>query len=151
MIVADAKTIVTQSIAQALERMAFLDVLPYLDMPPTPAQFALAEIRFGGSVTGSIQVVTGLDFACELASNMGLVEQPSEYQCLDAIKELVNVTCGLVLPLLATPDTDVFDLSIPQAVPCDESMDWTRWTRQDDVVVLDVGGYPVAARLNLRS
>jgi hypothetical protein len=151
MIAADAKNLVTQSLAQALERMAFLDVLPYQETPRVPAQFTLAEIRFAGTVTGSIQVAAGIEFARELAANMGLLDQPSEYQCLDAIKELVNVTCGLVLPMLATPDTDVFDLSIPQAVPCDESTDWNRWIRQDNVVVLDVGGYPVAARLNLRS
>jgi CheY-specific phosphatase CheX len=151
MIASEAKTVITQSLSQALERMAFLDVLQYPEIPLVPAQFVLAEIRFAGSVTGSIQVAASLEFARELASNMGLLDHPSEYQCLDAIKELVNVTCGLVLPLLATPDADVFDLSIPQAVPCDESTDWTLWIRQDDVVVLDVGGYPVAARLNLRS
>jgi len=150
MIAAEAKSIVTQSLAQALERMAFLDVLLYPELPLVPAQFALAEIRFAGSVTGSIQVATSLDFARELACTMGLLDHPTEEQCLDAIRELVNVTCGLVLPLLATPDADVFDLSIPQAVPCDESTDWSQWIRQDDVVVLDVGGHPVAARLHLR-
>ncbi len=152
MTVVEAKAIVLQSFAKALERMAFLDVMPCAEIPPAPAQFALAEIRFAGPTCGSIQVAASLDFAGELASNMGLVDHPTEYQCLDAIKELVNVSCGLVLPLLATPpDRDVFDLSIPQAVPCDQSTDWTLWIQQDDVVVLEVGGYPVAARLNLRS
>lgn len=151
MIIADAKAIITQSLAQALERMAFLDVLPFLEPPPVPARFALAEIRFGGSETGMIQVAASLELARELACNMGLLDQPTEEQCLDAIRELVNVTCGLVLPLLATPDADVFDLSIPQAVPCNESGNWSQWIQQNDVVVLDVGGHPVAARLHLGS
>jgi hypothetical protein len=151
MIATEAKTIVTQCIAQAVERMAFLDVLPFQETPPVPAEFALAEIRFKGAVSGCIQVAAGLDFACELAGCMGLMEHPSEFQCLDALKELVNVTCGLVLPLLATPDADVFEMSIPQAVPCGESADWNRWIQQDDVALLDIGGYPVAARLNLNA
>lgn len=151
MIVSEAKTIITQSLAQALERMAFLDVLPYSEIPPVPTRFALAEIRFGGLIAGSIQVAASFEFARELACNMGLLDCPNEEQCLDAIRELVNVTSGLILPLLATPETDIFDLSIPQAVPCDESMDWNRWIQQDDVVVLEVGGYPIAARLNIRT
>jgi len=56
MIVADAKTLITQSIAQSLERMAFLDVLPCLEMPGVPAAFVLAEIQFTGSISGAIQV-----------------------------------------------------------------------------------------------
>jgi hypothetical protein len=151
MIAAEAKTILAQYLAQALERMAFLDALPFVETPPVPARFALADIRFAGSVSGFIQVAAGLDFARELAANMGLLEQPTEEQCLDAIRELVNVTCGLILPLLASPDSDVFDLSIPQAVPCDESTDWSRWIQEDDVIVLDVGGHAVAGRLHLRS
>jgi|WetSurMetagenome_2_1015567.scaffolds.fasta_scaffold766682_2 hypothetical protein len=151
MIVADAKTLITQSLAQAMGRMAYLEVQPCLETPPAPARLALAEIRFAGSVTGSVQVMASFDFARELACTIGLLDHPTEEQCLDAIRELVNVSCGLILPLLATPDTDVFDLSIPQAIPCDESTDWNRWILQDDVVVLDVDGHPIAARLNLRS
>jgi hypothetical protein len=150
MIAADAKTLMTQSLAQALERMAFLDVLPCLEVPVVPAEFVLAEIRFSGTVTGAIQIATGLDFARELARNIGLLEDPDQEQCLDALRELVNVACGLVLPLLATPDADVFDVSIPRARACDESQDWSRWIHSDDGIVLDVGGFPVAARLSIQ-
>jgi hypothetical protein len=138
MTVVEAKAIVVQSFAKALERMAFLDVMPYPEIPPAPTQFALAEIRFGGPAFGSIQVAAGFDFARELASNMGLLDQPTEYQCLDAIKELVNVTSGLVLPLLATPDMDVSFVT-PRRSYDQSGLDL--WIR-GDVVVLEVGGYP---------
>ncbi len=151
MIVDETKTIVTQSIAQALERMAFLDVLPCLETPPAPNRILRAEIDFTGSMDGSIHVVAGLDFARELAGNMGLLDQPTEEQCTDALRELVNVTCGLVLPLLTTPEADVFNVSIPRVHPADGSMDWDQWIQRDDVAVLDVVEHPVAVCLNLIS
>lgn len=151
MIVSEAKTIVTQSVAQALERMAFLDVLPCLETPPAPDRIRLAEIRFSGSVDGSIQIMAGLDFARELAGNMGLLDQPTETQCVDALRELVNITCGLVLPLLATPETDVFNVSIPHVQSADESRNWNQWIRREEVAVLDVVGHPVAVCLDANS
>ena len=149
MIVTDAGILITRALAQALERMAFLDVLPCPESPEMPTDCIQAEIRFHGSVSGSIQIAAGLAFARELASNMGLMEGPTEFHCLDAVGELVNVTCGLVLPMLARPDADVFDVSIPQAFPCKESAGGNRWIRRDDAVVLLVGEHPIAVRLIL--
>jgi hypothetical protein len=151
MIIAETKMIVTQSFAQAIERMAFLDVLPCLETPLVPADFLRAEIQFHGPMDGAVQIVAGMDFARELVSNMGLIDHPTEEQCLDALKELVNVTCGLVLPLVATPDMDQFDVTIPHDVSDNELINWSRWIQQEDVAVLDVGGYPVAVRLILES
>ncbi len=152
MITADSKTLVTQSFAQAIERMAFLDVLPCLETPSVPAGgILLAEIRFRGPAVGAVQIAAGMDFAGELVANMGLIDHPTEEQCLDALKELVNVTCGLVLPLLAPPDLDQFDVTIPHDLTNNEIIDWSRWIRQEDVAVLDVGGYPIGLRLVLES
>jgi hypothetical protein len=63
------------------------------------------------------------------------------------MKELVNVTCGLVLPMLADSKDDVFDVTVPHLTGSKERVYWQEFVESIDAVVLDVEGFSVATRL----
>ena len=152
---AEMKTagIVTVAITQALEKMAFLMVLPFDEEEELalPSVVITADINFTGPVSGTIRTAAGVDFARMLAENMSGMNELTEEQCIDAMKELVNVTCGLVLPMITVSEEDVFNITVPHLTPTEDRMDWDEFISQDDVTVLNVEGLPVATRLIIYS
>ncbi|MCK5173962.1 MAG: chemotaxis protein CheX [Planctomycetes bacterium] len=146
----DTINIVTEAISQALEKMAFLDAEPFDEESEAPSVIITADIDFSGPVSGTIRMVAGIDFAQTLAENISGMFELTEEQCADAVKELVNVTCGLVLPMIAASEADVFDLTVPHLSKSEDRMDWDDFVSQDEVTVLNVEGHAVATRLILR-
>lgn len=146
----DTINIVTEAMSQALEKMAFLDTEPFDEESEAPSVIITADIDFSGPVNGTIRMVAGVDFAQTLAENISGMFELTEEQCADAVKELVNVTCGLVLPMIAASEADVFDLTVPHLARSEDRVDWDDFVSQDEVTVLNVEGHAVATRLILR-
>jgi chemotaxis protein CheY-P-specific phosphatase CheC len=146
----DTINIVTEAISQALEKMAFLDAEPFGEESEAPSVIITADIDFSGPVSGTIRMAAGVDFAQTLAENISGMFDLTEEQCEDAVKELVNVTCGLVLPMIATSEADVFDLTVPHLAKSEDRLDWDHFVSQDEVTVLNVEGHAVATRLILK-
>ena len=142
-------SIVVEALSVALEKMAFLDVVAAEASAPHPHVVITAEIHFAGPVTGILRIASGIEFACVLAENMAVVDELTEHQCIDAMKELVNVTCGLILPMLSTSETDVFDVTVPDLTRSEEREHWEQFLQEPDAVAVDVEQHPVAARLIL--
>lgn len=147
MTVIETTAIIKEAVAQALEKMAFLIVMPPEDDLPVPEITITAEISFSGPICGTIRTSAGIDFAKVLAENISGMTELTEAQCIDVLKELVNVTCGLVLPMIATDETDVFDLTVPELIRTEEKLHWDQFISQDDVTVLNIEGWPLATRL----
>lgn len=147
----ETTNIVTEAMSQALEKMAFLDAEPTDEKPQTPSITITAEINFSGPIKGTIRTAVGIEFARTLAENISGMEELTEEQCIDAVQELVNVTCGLVLPMIATSEADVFDLTVPHLTRSEEREHWNDFIEEKDVTVLDVEGQPVATRLIINS
>ena len=145
----DTIDIVTEAISQALEKMAFLDSEPFDEESEAPSIIITADIDFSGPISGTIRTVAGIDFAQALAENMSGMQEMTEDECIDAIKELVNVTCGLVLPMIAASEADVFDLTVPHLARSEDRVEWDDFVSQEDVTVLNVEGHAVATRLIL--
>ena len=146
----DTIDIVTEAISQALEKMAFLDAEPFDEESEAPSVIITTDIDFNGPISGTIRMVAGTDFAQTLAENISGMFELTEEQCVDAIKELVNVTCGLVLPMIASSEADVFDLTVPHLAKSEDRMEWDDFVSQEDVTVLNVEGHAVASRLILK-
>ena len=146
----DTINIVTEAISQALEKMAFLDAEPFDEEYEAPSVIITADIDFSGPISGTIRMVAGVDFAQTLAENISGMFELNEEQCEDAVKELVNVTCGLVLPMIAASEADVFDLTVPHLAKSEDRMDWDDFVSQDEVTVLNVEGHAVATMLILK-
>lgn len=146
MTVIETTAIIKEAVSQALEKMAFLIVMPPEDLPAPPITIT-AEISFSGPISGTIRTAAGIDFAKVLAENISGMTELTEAQCIDVLKELVNVTCGLVLPMITTDETDVFDLTVPELTRTEERLHWDQFISQDDVTVLNIEGWPLATRL----
>jgi len=142
--------ILTEVLTQALEKMAFLTVGPVDEEMTVPDQTVLAQMSFTGPKNGTIQILAGTEFAELLARNIGALDQADEENGYDALKELCNVTCGLLLPAMACSQKDVFDVTVPKVEPSGKAPKWEQFIEQPDCIVSNVEGYAVASRLIMK-
>jgi CheY-specific phosphatase CheX len=100
---------------RVFEDLGFMLPTLELDSEQAAAGFHSAvSVNFRGPMKGTLLVSINGDILPTLASNMlGEDEFPSALQQEDALKELANVICGNLLPMIAGPAA-VFDLSEPQ-------------------------------------
>ncbi len=145
----DTMTRITDALAEALETMAFMEILPLEDDLPVPKELFLTEIDFMGPQSGSIHILAGREFAEVLAENIAALDEVTEAERRDALKELINVTCGLIIPVMAADMSDVFDLTIPAIHDC--SPGWDTFVSDGDTCVLNADGHLIAARLTLHN
>lgn len=143
-------TMLTDSLAQSLETMAFLTTMPLEEDMPAPKKAVWAEISFTGPKNGTIQILAGLDFCRILAENICALIEVSDETCYDALKELSNVTCGLLLPILASSQADVFDVTVPAVKTGDDSPGWDEFVEQPNSYILNIEGFLVATRLIMK-
>ena len=107
-------------------------------------------MTFAGEMSGTIALALPQGMCDEIAANvMGLdPDEVGDEHRADAVKEVLNVTCGNVLTALAG-EKPVFDLSIPQVEPIDAD-GWAKLAADDDVAGVQVDDYPVLLRLSLK-
>ena len=141
------KNILEEAISEALEKMAFLTLLPMDEEIAAPQETILTYIRFVGPHNGTFLILTGQEMGKILAENFGAVCEADDESSSDALKELVNVTCGLLLPFLADSSEDVFDVTVPETVKGQDSPKWQEFISDDDTFVLNVEGHLIAVRL----
>ena len=145
----ETSTMLAEALTQALETMAFLCNIPPEEDMAAPQNTVLAQISFKGPKTGSIRILAGRDFAGVLAQNIGALEQADDETAYDAMKELSNVTCGLLLPMIGSSPADVFNMSIP-TVQCGQAAPvWDEFTSAADCLILNIEGFMVAATLTM--
>jgi CheY-specific phosphatase CheX len=143
--------LLTDSLAQALETMAFWDVMSPDEDSTIPEKTILGQISFTGSKAGTIEMLAGMEFTRTLAENFAALDDADEESCLDALKELCNVVCGLLLPMLASSDTDVFDIAVPTIDNSDNLSGWNEFIQGANCRVLNIEGHLVAVRVVVKS
>jgi len=94
-------------------------------------------------------MLTGADFGKLLAENIAAIDQADEKQALDAIKELSNVTCGLLLPEIPEKSSDVFDVTVPTVKTGSDSPEWNGFLQDKDSLLLNAEGYAIAVKLRM--
>ena len=146
----ETNTILSEALCKALETMAFMIAEPPEQQSDVPAESYLARMHFEGPVSGTIEILAGCELTRSLAMNISGDEQAEQDKSVDALKELLNVTCGLLLPLLPSLPTDTFEFTVPELVSTGDAEHWQQFVTQDDVVVLDVSGELLATRLTVR-
>jgi CheY-specific phosphatase CheX len=109
---------------RVFEDLGFMLPTSELDPEQEDAAFhSAASIGFSGPMRGRLVVAINGDILPTLVSNMlGEDGAPSALQQEDALKELANVICGNLLPLIAGPAA-VFDLEEPQVRAGEDSQD----------------------------
>src|SRR4051794_30613834 len=100
-------------LAEALETMAFISIEPAFDQTActNPLQVLL---NFSGSVSGQLSLCAPPALGMAIAANLAAVEPEavSAEQAADALRELANVTAGLLLRQVCTAE-EMPQLRIP--------------------------------------
>ena len=141
------------SLVQAMETMAF--ATPTLADPslfPSPDSFQVS-MPFAGPICGTVEMVASERIGIGLAANILATtpEDPAAQRyAKDALKELLNVTCGLLLPTLVPKESAAtpFRMTLPQLAFFDCQTQWQAFAAASDTCVLDVEGRLIALRVN---
>jgi chemotaxis protein CheY-P-specific phosphatase CheC len=143
----DTSDILVEALTQALETSAFLTVMPSQEQPDPPQRFFQVQMHFKGPACGTLQIVAGFELGRILAQNIMGAESTDDDIAIDAIKELANVTCGLLFPMLVSSEDDLFDATLPEVQEFKDSEQWESLTRQNGAIILDVEGLPILVSL----
>jgi CheY-specific phosphatase CheX len=143
----DTENVITEALVEATETMAFLTMIPLEEEFVIPEKTVLAEMGFKGPKSGLIQILADIDFCRILAENIGALSEADDKACYDAIGELVNVVCGLVLPSMASSRTDVFEVTVPAIQTNGNSLSWDEFIQRQNCFISNIEGYAVASRL----
>jgi hypothetical protein len=82
---------------------------------------------------------------------MGALDEVTDDDCQDALKELASVTCGLITPSMASDTSHIYDLTVPSIYNGDSVPQWHTFTTDKDVHVLNVEGHLIAVKLKMHS
>jgi chemotaxis protein CheY-P-specific phosphatase CheC len=108
--------ILTEVVIDTLEKLAFLFAAPLEGPAPEETQkLATVRVRFSGPICGGVQLRLSQPVLAELAGNMlgaadGSTLSGDEQQ--DALRELINVICGNLLPRIGD-STAEFSIQTP--------------------------------------
>jgi chemotaxis protein CheY-P-specific phosphatase CheC len=128
------------------EGFAFMFAEPFEGdfSPPAPAPCLQVHMSFKGPIAGALTLAVPESLCAEIAANalgLDMDGEASASSMHDAIKELLNVTCGQFLTAYAGEEP-VFDLSVPSVAPLDEA-GWAALCAQADTAILSVEDEPV--------
>lgn len=106
-----------------LESLALMFLVPEDEASPLPCCNRRVVVAFTGPFDGSLVLAASDDMLLELAANMlglesGRVVTMDQQE--DALKELVNVVCGNLLPAIAGKEP-VFQIGAPEVRGAEQS------------------------------
>ena len=143
-----------EAFARAAETMAFVAAVPLDEPGDAPPGALRVAVRFGGPVAGTLELAAPEAFGALLAANLlGPDGPPVPDAAVDALKELANVTCGVLLPELARRGAaggagglaGRFEMGVPSAGPLAGGSAWSELASGG--TVLDADGFKVAVRV----
>lgn len=146
----DTERTLIEALSIAIEKMAFLPISPVQEELAVPTSLLLSEIHFTGPLSGTIQILAGIELARLLAQNMSAGEDTDQDACLDVLRELSNVTCGLLLPDLSGSQQDVFDVTVPTVAWGENVPTWEEFVTDADCTIVNVEQNLVAVKLRYR-
>ncbi|MDM8549640.1 chemotaxis protein CheX [Desulfobacterales bacterium HSG2] len=118
-----------------LEKLAFIFSFPEDERENMDYSGAMgSRVSFAGPFTGALVMAVSVEALPELAGNMLGLEDEEETtleQQQDALKELINVVCGNLLPAISGKKS-VFNVNPPEIIP------------NDDPVITTDGPQPIA-------
>lgn len=141
-----------ETFCEVLENLAFMfgETADEEELPASVSDCILATMSFSGAMSGRLELAVPRAMCPEIAANVLGVDPDDERVSSggdDALKELLNVTCGQMLTRLAGEEP-VFDLSVPVVSGLDDKA-WTVMAKAPDVAMLLVDERPALLRLIL--
>lgn len=118
------------------------------DEGPLGDAFAKAYMDFRGPFNGTLSIVVPESMCAQIAANVLGLEPDDELftrQPYDALKELLNVTCGNLLTAMAGEEP-IFDLNPPEVALLDRA-GWDAFKENSQAVLFLVEDEPVLLSL----
>lgn len=145
------RELLTQIFCDVLENFAFMfgDPVEIEDLPPSDSGFLEARMTFRGKAHGTLVLAVSSGVVTEIAASILGTEPDDEAtagRARDALKEVLNVTCGHVLSALA--GEEAFDLTPPTVTDLDEA-GWSAHLADPDVATFSIEDNPAILRLIL--
>lgn len=148
----DIPRYVQEVISDVLERFAFMftDITETDEFSVETKAVLGVHISFKGPMVGVLSMYAPLSFCIALAENvLGVdAEELTREHAYDAIKELVNVTCGELLVTLAGKKC-IFDLSVPQIEKV-KTVDLMKKLDNDNTLTFLVDDEPLVLNLEIQ-
>lgn len=137
--------ILLTALAHALETMAFVGVEP-LESPFVCEEPLRVTLAFDGPVSGELSIIAPRALGALVAANLFSVDpsvaQPPE-RSADALRELVNVTAGLVFRQICKTD-EMPQLQIPVVAALEGEPDAS-------LAALSADGHPISIALECKA
>lgn len=150
----EAQAVLNEALTEVLERMAFMfaEETTREELPPLEGPAWLAYMSFKGHGAGTIRLWVPANLCPEMAANvLGL--EPDDELCqergADALKELLNVTCGKLLTDLYG-EKFVFDL-LPPVTEALDADGWAKALEDENNAAFVVEDRPVLIAIQLTS
>lgn len=139
-----------QVFAEVAENLAFMfaEVPEEDEFPEAEPPCMLAQMSFLGPFNGKLYIAVPQHMCPEIAANVLGLDPDDELvvkQPTDALKELLNVTCGNLLTTMAGEDP-IFDLTPPEVVVLDKK-GWDDFAAAPGTVRFIVDENPVLLRM----
>jgi len=140
------------ALVRAMETMAFTTPIQADPSLSPSADSLLVSMPFTGPFSGTVEMVASERVGIGLAANI-LATDPEDPAAAchagDALKELLNVACGLLLARLAPQHSEAtpFRMTLPQLTVFDSQTQWPEFTAGCDACVLDVNRELIAMRV----
>jgi hypothetical protein len=140
------------SFGEALETMAFITPLPPDDpaaaVPPAGSTLVLTRIEYRGVQCGALELLCPRRLGAMLAANlMGCEPDDPEAdgRAADALREVVNITCGTMLRNSGVTASGVVEMTVPaqRELP---AAGWDAFAKSAGASVFDADGCFVALR-----
>ena len=147
-----AKELLSGVFCDVLEKQAFMfaDPVDKEDLPSIEADCIRARIGFTGEMDGELVLLVPGEMCAEIAANILGTDADDELSIQrgqDALKELLNVTCGQFLTTFAG-EKPVFDLSVPEITTLDAE-GWQASLDDSDTLAFLVDESPALLRISI--
>ena len=139
-----------ESLAEALQTMAFICPEPMVEAIPAPASVDCLTISWSGGQAGEVQLAAPRLFGELLAVNILALEPgttEAAQRAVDALQELCNITTGGLLARLCDAPTDTPEMGLPTARVLTDAQAWQDFIALPKTTVVLAEGYPVAIRI----
>ncbi len=144
-----ARHVINDLFADVLEQLVFIfaEPAPKAELPTNAESVLQVNINFTGHMSGKLVLMSPESVCAEMAMNMlgaNSTEEISAADAHEAIKELVNISCGQLLTALAG-NGPVFDLSPPD-ISRPDSTAWMEMLNDEQTFGYFTDGGPLLLR-----
>jgi chemotaxis protein CheY-P-specific phosphatase CheC len=148
----EREELLNEVFCDVFEKLAFMfgEATPKEDMPRDAGEFIEVRMEFSGYTQGFLEMVVPSEMCEEIAANVLGMDPEDDLvreRALDALKEMLNVTCGHILTS-TEGEEPVFDLTVPTVRELDGAA-WTAFLDDPETLSFMVDDSPAALKFTM--